>query len=201
MHALLAVHGGEGFAQHEAVSEQERADVLTGAAIHDLGVNLRFRITGKIEDAEFAGLIRASGNADFLGPEQASLALGEERPVGGRGLRVVTRQADHGTHREVAGFAELKLLCQVDFPSQRFAGRDFHRTEELCLFRGDRVAVAVFHDEIEPLEAPVTLKDQIPAGVVGEGDDCDDGLTCEVLLLGKPDGSRNLGLCTTRAHP
>ena len=56
VHALLAIHGGQGFAQHEHIAEQEGADELAGHAIDDLGVDLGFRITGEIEQAELAGV-------------------------------------------------------------------------------------------------------------------------------------------------
>ena len=82
VHALLAVHGGEGFAQHEHVPEEESADILAGAPVDDLCVDLCFLVAVEIEDAELAGLAGFSGDADFLFPVGSAGALVENHTVG-----------------------------------------------------------------------------------------------------------------------
>ena len=77
MHALLAIHGGEGFPKHEDVAEKEGSNILTGPAIDDLRVDLGFLVTAEIEEAEFPGHTGTAGDADFLRPVRHSRTLCE----------------------------------------------------------------------------------------------------------------------------
>ncbi len=151
VHALLAVHGGERFAEHQRVSEKESADHEAGAIIHDLSVNLIFLIPCEIDDAELSGLACASWDADRLRPVSAAGALIEEHAVRASAVHGGSRHADDGADVKVSGFGDDKMLRQVDFSGQCFAGFDRHFAEDHFASRGGVGAARVLDDEVEPL--------------------------------------------------
>ena len=94
--ALFVINGDQWLAKCEDFAECEGPDVLTGATVDDLGVELRFLISAEIEDAEFTGLIGFAGHADFLRPVEHARALIEQDAVGGGAIELAVGHTNDG---------------------------------------------------------------------------------------------------------
>lgn len=75
------------------------------------------------------------------------------------------------------------MLGEVDFTREGFPCPDGHFSEVRLAAWSDCLAPASLEHKVEPLAASVAIEREFLAGVVGDGDHCDDGFASEVLAF------------------